>query len=103
MAMPARAVCDKTFEAGGSGRCSLLFEGTHYEKSIEAMPGARMTMQPARMSRTSGSSIYSDQMLIAVPPPPYRQTSYCFLKGQTAGADAGATKSPSQIGAGAKS
>jgi hypothetical protein len=48
MAMPARAVGDKTFKAGGSGLCGLFFEGTHYEKSLEATPRARMTMQLAK-------------------------------------------------------
>jgi hypothetical protein len=49
MAMAARAIGDKTFKAGGSGLCSLFFEGTHYEKSPEATKRERMTMQPARM------------------------------------------------------
>jgi hypothetical protein len=49
MTVLARTIGDKTFEAGGSGLCSLFFETTHYEKSLEATPRARMTMQPARM------------------------------------------------------
>ena len=49
MAIPARAVGDKTSKAGGSGLCSLLFERAHYEKSLEATPRARMTMQLARI------------------------------------------------------
>jgi hypothetical protein len=49
MAMPTRAIGDKTFKAGGTSRCSLLFEGAHYEKSLDAMPTATMTTQPAKM------------------------------------------------------
>jgi hypothetical protein len=49
MAMPARAVGDKTFKAGGTSRSGLFFEGAHYEKSLEAMARARMTVQLARM------------------------------------------------------
>jgi hypothetical protein len=48
MAMPAQAIGDKTFKAGGSSRSGLFFEGAHYEKSPEATPRATMTMQPAR-------------------------------------------------------
>jgi len=49
MTMPARTVGNKTFLAGGSGLCSLFFDGTHYEKSPAARPRARMTMQLVRM------------------------------------------------------
>ena len=49
MAMPARTVSNKTSKAGGSGLSSLLFEGTHYERSPEATPRASITMQLARM------------------------------------------------------
>jgi hypothetical protein len=35
MTMPARTVGNKTFLAGGSGLCSLFFDGTHYEKSAK--------------------------------------------------------------------
>jgi hypothetical protein len=47
--MPARAVGNKAFQAGGSGLCSLFFDGAHYEKSPAATPRARMTMQLVRM------------------------------------------------------
>jgi hypothetical protein len=49
MAMPARAIGDKTFKAGGTSGSGLFFEGAHYEKSLDAMPRARMTTQPAKM------------------------------------------------------
>jgi hypothetical protein len=49
MAMPARAVGNKAFKAGGSGLRSLFFDSTHYEKSPVAAPKVRMTMQLVRM------------------------------------------------------
>jgi hypothetical protein len=49
MTMLARAIGDKTFETGSSSLCSLLFEGARHEKSPEATPTARKTMQLARM------------------------------------------------------
>ena len=61
MAMLARAIGDKTFKTGGSSLCSLFSEGAHYEKSLEAMPRARITTQPAKMWRINGSSINSDR------------------------------------------
>ena len=46
MAMPARAVGDKTFKAGGSGFCSLFFQGAHYEKSLEATAPTTCSISP---------------------------------------------------------
>jgi hypothetical protein len=49
MATRTWAISDKAFEASGTSRSGLFFEGAHYEKSPEAMPRARMTAQPAKM------------------------------------------------------
>jgi hypothetical protein len=48
MAVPTRTIGDKPLKAGGPSGSGLFFEGAHYEKSLEAMPGARMTTQPAK-------------------------------------------------------
>jgi hypothetical protein len=49
MAVPTRAISDKAFKTSGPSRGCLFFEGAHYERSIAAMPRARMTTQPAKM------------------------------------------------------
>jgi hypothetical protein len=49
MAVPTWAISDKAFEAGGASRSGLFFQSAHYERSIAAMPRARMIMQSARI------------------------------------------------------
>jgi hypothetical protein len=49
MAMSARTIGDKVFKTSGASRFGLFFEGAHYERSIAAIPRARMIMQSARI------------------------------------------------------
>jgi hypothetical protein len=39
MAMPTRAIGDKTFKAGGTSGSGLFFKSAHYEKSLDACQG----------------------------------------------------------------
>ena len=57
MAVPARTIGNETSKTSVTSRSGRFFERAHYEKSIAAMPRARMIMPPARMTRIDGSSI----------------------------------------------
>jgi hypothetical protein len=80
MTMPARTVGNKTFLAGGSGLCSLFFDGTHYEKSARSYAKSENDHAACEDVEKQRIEHLQRPTLVPVPPPPYRHTSYCFVK-----------------------